>query len=102
MPADLKGYKFFPRAQQDLEAIWLYTFQQWSSVQADSYVSDILSACERLSNGEKVGLNAADVRLGYWKYFSGSHVIYYRISDHYLTVVRILHQSRDVDKHLME
>lgn len=100
MSAKLKGYRLFPRAQQDLEEIWLYTFQQWSSVQADNYASEILATCKGLSDGEKVGLNAEDIRQGYWKYFSGSHTIYYKISGQHIVVVRILHQSRDVDRYL--
>lgn len=102
MPVKLKGHRFSPRAQQDLEEIWLYTFHQWSPTQADSYVSDLLSACEGLATGEKIGLNADDIRVGYAKYFSGSHVIYYKISDQYLDVIRVLHQSRDADTHLAE
>lgn len=90
MPANLKGYRLFPRAQRDLEEIWLYSFRQWSSVQADSYVSDILTACKELSEGGKIGLSTEDVRPGYWKYFSGSHTIYYKIADHHLDVIRIL------------
>lgn len=102
MSAKLSGYRLSPRAQKDLEDIWLYTFQQWSPTQADSYVSDVLSACKGLVAGEKVGINAEDIREGYWKYFSGSHNIYYKISGSYLDVIRILHQRRDVEAHLTE
>lgn len=100
MSDTLLGYRLSPRAQQDLEEIWLYTFRQWSPAQADSYVSDILSACDGLVSGEKIGLNADEIRAGYAKYFCGAHTIYYKISGHYLDVIRILHQSRDVDAHV--
>ena len=96
----LLGYRLSPLAQHDLEEIWLYTFHQWSSVQADSYVSDILAACDGLLAGEKIDLNANEIRAGYAKYFCGSHTIYYKISGEYLDVIRILHQSRNVDAHL--
>lgn len=100
MPAKLAGYRLFPRAQQDLEEIWLYTLQQWSPTQADSYVSNILSACKALAAGEKIGLNASEIRKGYFKYFSTSHTIYYKISPQHLDVIRILHQSSDINTHL--
>lgn len=96
------GYRLSPRAQRDLEDIWLYTFQQWSLTQADNYISELLAACAGLAGGEKVGISADDIRQGYWKCFSGSHVIYYTISGQYLDVIRILHQSRDVDVGLAE
>lgn len=102
MPAKLKEYRLSPRAQQDLEEIWLYTFQQWSPTQADNYVSEILSACKGLAAGEKVGITAEFIRKGYWKYFSGPHTIYYKLSEPYLDVIRILHQSREVEAHLAD
>jgi toxin ParE1/3/4 len=102
MSAKPGGYRLSPRALQDLEEIWLYTFQQWSATQANSYVSDILSACKGLVSGEKIGMNAEDIRNGYWKYFNGSHSIYYKFTGQHLDVMRILHQSRDVKTHLSE
>ena len=102
MPPKLTGYRLSPRAQQDLEEIWLYTFGQWSPIQADSYVTDLLSACEGLAIGEKVGISAEEIRKGYYKYFSGSHTIYYKITGEYLDVIRILHKNRDVEAHLAE
>lgn len=101
MPPKLSGYRLSPRAQQDLEEIWFYTFQQWSLTQADSYVSDLLSACKGLATGERAGVNAEDIRNGYYKYFTGSHSIYFKISGKYLDVIRILHQSRDIGTHLV-
>ncbi len=101
MSGRLLGYRVTPRAQQDLEEIWLYSLRQWSSAQADSYVSDVLAACQGLVTGEKIGVNAHALRAGYRKYLCGSHSIYYRISGSYLDVIRILHQSRDVDAHLL-
>jgi toxin ParE1/3/4 len=97
MSANLTGFRLSPLAKQDLEEIWQYTFQQWSPVQADNYAGDLLSACEGLVKGEKIGLNADEIRTGYRKYFCGLHTLYYKISGEYVDVIRILHQSRDVD-----
>lgn len=100
MSAKRKTLHFSPRARQDLEDIWLYTLQQWSPAQADSYASDLFVACNSLAVGEKTGVSAEYIRAGYWKYFSGSHAIYYTVADRYLDVIRILHQSRDAGAHL--
>lgn len=100
MSVKLDCYRLSPRARQDLEDIWFYTFEQWSPTQADSYVSDLLSTCQGLVSGEKIGLNAEIICEGYAKYLSGSHVIYYKISGSHLDVIRILHQSRDIETHV--
>ena len=100
MPRKAAGFRLSRRARQDLEDIWLYTFQQWSSAQADAYVADLLTACEGLASGEKIARSAHDIREGYHQYRSGSHSIYFKLSDTHVDVLRILHQSMDVGAHL--
>jgi toxin ParE1/3/4 len=94
-----RTYRLSPMAQSDLEEIWLYTFQQWSLEQADKYHCSIMAAIEGLASGSNVAQRTS-VREGYWKFRTGMHVIYFRCSDAYLDVSRILHGSMDVDMHL--
>jgi toxin ParE1/3/4 len=102
MPSKPRALRLSASARQDLDAIWLYTLHKWSLVQADGYVGALLSACEDLAAGTKIGLNANHIREGYWRYLIGSHSIYFRISEANIDVTRILHQSMDVDGHLGE
>lgn len=92
-------YRLSPLAEADLEDIWLYTFRQWSQEQADEYYGSIVLAIAGLASGRNVG-QRTDVREGYWKYKVGKHVIYFRSSDSYLDVIRILHGRMDVGLHL--
>jgi len=94
-----RTYRLSPLSESDLEEIWLYTFRQWSSEQADKYHRGIMTAIEDLASGDKIGQRAY-VREGYWKYRVGKHVVFYRCSDDYLDVIRILHERMDVDMHL--
>ncbi|WP_432612799.1 type II toxin-antitoxin system RelE/ParE family toxin [Mesorhizobium mediterraneum] len=48
-------------------------------------------------NGEK---NAENIRPGLLKYPIGSHVLFLRIGDKSIDVVRILHQRMDYPRHL--
>lgn len=82
-----------------MKAIWLYTFQQWSQEQAESYHRTIISALEDLISGNKIA-QQTDVREGYWKYRVGMHIIYFQLSDNYLDVIRILHVRMDVETQL--
>ncbi len=92
-------YRLSPLAEADLEEIWLYTFRHWSLEQSDEYCGNIITAIEGLVSGRNVA-QRTDVRDGYWKYKVGMHVVYFRHSDGYLDVIRILHGRMDVDMHL--
>ena len=94
-------HRLSPLAEADLEAIWLYTFRQWSLEQADEYYRVVMTAIEGLASGSKIG-QRTDVRDGYWKYRVGMHVIFFRCLDDYLDVIRVLHGSMDVDMHLRD
>ncbi len=94
-----RGFHVSPLAEADLEAIWLYTFQNWSAEQADSYHADIMSALESLAKGSRIGRNV-NVREGYMKYPVGAHLVYFRMSESGIDVIRILHQRMDVARHM--
>ena len=92
-------YKLTPAAAADLEEIWVYTFKTWSLEQADSYHGSIIAACEGLAAGVKRG-RPVEIREGYFKYAAGSHLVFYRASGGGIEVMRVLHQSMDVGRHL--
>lgn len=88
-----------PLAETDLEEIWHYTFEHWSADQADDYVSDLITTMKHLARGNKVG-RACAVREGYFQYATASHIVFYRVTNTALDVVRVLHQRMDVERHL--
>ncbi|MBF0269111.1 MAG: type II toxin-antitoxin system RelE/ParE family toxin [Alphaproteobacteria bacterium] len=99
MPGSRHAYQLSPRAVTDLEDIWLYTFKNWSLEQADGYHNAIVDAVEGLAAGRKSG-RPVDIREGYFKYPVGSHLVFYRFTESGLAIVRVLHQSMDVGRHL--
>ena len=88
-----------PLAESDLEDIWLYTRDTWSVQQAENYVGEIVETIEQLCAGTQRG-RAVDVREGYLKFAVRAHMIYYRLSEPTLEVIRILHQRMDVGRYL--
>ncbi len=93
------AYKLSPLAEADLEDIWLYTFQTWSSEQADQYHRAMVSTFEALASGRKQG-RPVDVRPGYFKERSGSHMIYFQRVESKIEIMRVLHGRMDVDRNL--
>lgn len=86
-------------AKADIDAIWQYTASTWSIDQADNYFNGIADALENLAYRRIAG-TAVDIRPGIQKCLHGSHAIYFRWSVERLEILRILHQSMDVSRHL--
>ena len=59
----------------------------------------MVAVFEGLAQGTKVG-RPVDIREGYFKYCSGSHMIYFQRTPDGIVVIRVLHQMMDVTKHL--
>lgn len=93
-------YVLRPRAQRDLDEIWDYTLGIWSEQQAVSYVRQIQHCLELLTFDPHLGRACDEIRTGYRRHPTGSHVIYYRIMTSGIDVVRILHQRMDLRRML--
>jgi len=93
----MTSYRLSPLAETDLEQIWLYTLNQWSLVQANRYYDQIMDAIEELASGQKQG-RPVDIRHGYLKYAVGRHFIFFQRDDGMTDVIRVLHQSMDVER----
>ena len=92
--------RFTPAARRDLSQIWDYSEEQWGRRQAESYVEDVRAAIERLAADPDRGRPCDDIRDGYRRYPTGRHVIFYVVDEAGIDVIRILHQSMDVGRHL--
>ena len=93
-------YRLRPAATQDLESIWAYSAEQWGVELAHRYTDDIVNAFEKLASNPEQGGSSDHVREGYRRYRVGRHIIYYRIAEYGVDVVRILHGRMDAPTHL--
>ncbi len=98
------SYKISVKASEDIENIWLYTFENWSLEQADRYVNLIFDEIEFLANNPKSGKDLNHIRKNYRISKVKSHIIFYRLADKQndIEIIRILHQRMDVDNRLNE
>lgn len=92
-------YLLSPMAEADLADIWTYTAREWSAEQAEHYTNEIINVFEEISLGRKTG-TTVDVREGYRKVFVGRHTIYFKLQGEIIAIIRVLHQSMDVERHL--
>jgi toxin ParE1/3/4 len=93
-------YRLSPRARADLDDIWRFTVEQWGLDQAEDYLRRLHAAIHRVVERPTQGAICDEVRPGYRRYRAGSHLLFYRLIDGRVDIVRILHERMDVDQHL--
>jgi toxin ParE1/3/4 len=96
----MKPYVLSPRAQKDIDDIWEYTVAHWNVRQAEIYLRQIQRAIETVAAEPKIARSCDEIRPGYWKYPAGSHVVFFRMTDRGINVVRVLHSRMDFEWHL--
>lgn len=93
-------YRLAPAAERDLEAIWTYTVQHWGVAQANHYIDFLTTAFDALSQSPKTAPACDHIRLGYRRQRVERHLIYFRITNYGIAVIRVLHESMDAPRHL--
>ena len=94
-------YRISKQAINDLNDIWIYTFNKWSKEQADRYYDLIIGEIEFIADNYLIGKSGEQTRKNYRVTKIKSHLIFYRkVEDGIVEVVRILHQRMDIKKKL--
>lgn len=88
------------KAIADLEEIWLYTVEKWSAEQADRYYNLIFDEINYICKNNTAGKSMEHVRKGYRAAKVKSHLIFYRVINNTIEVIRILHERMDIDNRL--
>ena len=88
-----------PRARLDLDEIWTHSEQHWGVERAERYARQIWRDAEGVAAQPSLGRSCANIREGYRKYPSGSHLLFYRSLDDGIEIIRILHEHMDSDRH---
>ena len=100
MPKRRAEFRLTPAAIRDLEAIWLHTLTEWGIEQARRYVDDLTEAFSQLAINPQLGARCEHIRQGYRRKIVGRHVIYFRVTDYGITVIRVLHDRMSAPRHL--
>jgi toxin ParE1/3/4 len=96
-------YSISEKANQDIEKIWLYTFENWSLEQADRYYNLILDEIEFISENFESGRSVDHIKQGYRASIVKSHIIFYKKSKRNIVeIIRVLHQKMDIENRIDE
>lgn len=89
------------KAKADVLSIGRYTRKEWGKAQQVRYLTQLDSAFHNLADKPDLGRSCDDVRVGYFKYGIGKHLIFYRhTGKDWIEIVRILHSRMDIEQHL--
>lgn len=95
------NYRISRQAIEDLDKIWIYTFNKWTKEQADRYFDLIITEIEFLADNFMTGKSAEQTRKNYRVTKIKSHLIFFRKAENDIVeIVRILHQRMDIKRHL--
>lgn len=84
-------------ATQDLFDIWDYVCATSTMANADRQLHDIDHACSPLRGWPEFGKSRDDVREGLRSLRAGRYVIFYRVMNEVIEIVRVLDERRDID-----
>jgi toxin ParE1/3/4 len=86
---------FAPNAEKNLEDIENYINENGDAKAAVSVVDDILDVCGSLQAMPRIGKARDEIAPGVRSITSGNYVIYYRINEQNIDILRVWHGHRD-------
>ena len=95
-------YIISKKAVIDLEEIWVFTVDKWSVAQADRYYLLIIDEIEFICKNITCGKSMHNIRKGYRATKVKSHLIFYRVVNNTVEVIRILHERMDIENRLTD
>ncbi|CAD7809995.1 Toxin ParE1 [Chryseobacterium aquaeductus] len=93
-----RSYILSEFADKDLEDIFDYTSLNFGFDQAEKYLLEIEDVFQNLVENPESGRKRNEIKAGLYSFPKDNHVIFYRILDFHIRIVRVLHGSRDIPK----
>jgi toxin ParE1/3/4 len=92
----MNQYKLSPKAEQDLDEIWLYLSEQ-DEISADRQIAQILNKFPMLAQYPDMGRSRDEIQIGLRSFPCKPYVIFYTKTPNAIKIVRIMHQARSLD-----
>ena len=94
----MKEIELTPKAEEDLVAIWEYSFRQFGVGQADEYVDRIAAVFDVLATHD-IGTRRPELGENICSLPVAQHMIYFVPSASVITIIRILSQTQDTPRY---
>jgi toxin ParE1/3/4 len=96
MTPKLRVYLLSEEADKDLDSIFDYTEKAYGFNQAAKYLIDLESFFNHLIENPRLGRNRDEIKNNLLSISEQEHIVFYRIVDKAIYIVRVLHGSRDL------
>jgi toxin ParE1/3/4 len=96
----MPSYCLSSEAKKDLLAIRAYTRDKWGSQPAQKYLDALEKKCAELARSPRIGRERPEIKSGYRSLAEGKHVIFYRVADDGIDILRILHGRMDIEQRM--
>ena len=94
---------FSKKSVEDLNNIWKYTANNWSIKQADKYYNILISFCKKtVANPFQYGMKYDEIIDGLLGRKIKEHIVFYRIQNNKILIIRILHKRMDFKKNFKQ
>jgi len=94
------SYKLSRKAEKDFADVYRYTFHEFGELQADKYTDSLETTFQLISDNPQIGRSADEISKGLRRHEHREHIIFYRIRQSEIFIVRLLHESMDITKYL--
>ena len=89
-----------PLAKHDLKRIYDYSISNWGSRQASDYLDKLKKLFWELTEQPKMGVEREELLPNMRSFSFDSHVVFYRLQQSQVEVVRVLHSRQDPRRHI--
>ena len=97
----MSDYIISEKALEDINAIWVYTAQNWSVEQANRYYNLIFDEIEFISSNFEMAQDFGKLRKSYRYSKIKSHLIFFKKNKfNEIEVIRVLHEKMDIESRL--
>ena len=95
-----KKFRLQPKAIEDLEKIYEYSYQEFGNARAAQYIRDLDTVFHKLADEPTSSIDYSHVRPGLMAYRVVSHLVFFKSSIYGITILRVLHKTMDYERHL--
>ena len=92
----MNRFKISRQADRDLEDMWVYLAQN-DSLAADLFLAKVLDKFPMLAQFPEMGRSRKELSEELRSFPVKPYIIFYKRMEAYIEIVRILHQSRDIE-----
>jgi toxin ParE1/3/4 len=89
-----------PAARDDLKQIYQYAARNWGAPRAASYLDHLKERLWHLAEHPEMGVSRDEILPAMRSVTADSHVVFYRLQDPQVQIVRVLHTRQDPRLHI--